>query len=121
MGRCLVALTMVAALAPCSASAGDLAGADIERMLVGHSIRWWVEDSRLEGDLMLEPGGRAEIASESPSLLDEGRWRLSGDELCTTWREARSGVEKCYRVRQVAERRFVTTGGNVFELRDPGA
>jgi uncharacterized membrane protein len=112
-------LAPTAGLAP--AVAGDLAAVDIERLLVGRAIRWWVEDSWLYGDLFLAPGGRAAlaIATGEPEETDEGRWRLAGDEICTVWRHARTGNEKCYRVRRVTERRFVTTGGNVFEIAEP--
>lgn len=116
---CATGISMAAAVVP--ATAGELGAVDIRRELVGPSIRWWAEDTWLRGDLQLAPDGRAAITSESPMSADEGRWRLVGDELCTTWGKTRGGAEKCYRIRQIDGRRFVTSGGNVFEILEPGA
>jgi hypothetical protein len=111
----------IACLLNGAAGANELTAEGIRSALVGNSIRWWAEDTLFEGEVVFAPDGRAEITSENPPSADRGQWRLAGDQLCTTWRVARGGSEKCYRIRQVAQRRFVTTGGNVFEVLEPGA
>ena len=45
----------------------------------------------------------------------------SAGALCTRWLSARAGQEKCYRLRPQTDRRFLTTGGNVFEVTVPDA
>lgn len=121
MVRHLGLAALVLALSAGAVAANDLAARDIQRDLVGPSIRWSDEDAWLSGDLQLSPDGKASITSENPVAADEGHWRLVGDQLCTTWSRTRGGTEKCYRIRQVAARRYVTTGGNVFEIVEPGA
>ncbi|MBE7608455.1 hypothetical protein G6O43_26430, partial [Salmonella enterica subsp. enterica serovar 4:-:1,2] len=73
------------------------------------------------GLLLLAPDGTAEITIENANEHgDKGRWVLRNGELCTTWLELRDGGEKCYSVRRGEHGRFVTSGGNVFEIRDAG-
>ncbi len=48
------------------------------------------------------------------------RWAIRNGDLCTVWGDLRSGREKCYSVRRNPDGRFVTSGGNVFEIRDAG-
>ncbi|MBL8574983.1 MAG: hypothetical protein JNM13_15010 [Hyphomicrobiaceae bacterium] len=98
----------------------ELDAAAIRDRLVDQSILWWADGGFLHGGLELAADGSAAITMENPSGADIGRWRLDGAALCTRWNAARSGDEKCYRIRQVAPHRFVTTGGNVFELIAPG-
>lgn len=104
------------------AAAGDLDGAAIESELVGRSIVWWEEGGWHKGHLLLSPDGTAEISVDDPEPAgDTGRWAIRGGDLCTVWGDLRSGREKCYSVRRDADGRFVTSGGNVFEIRDAGA
>lgn len=115
------ATALVALAAGGAARASELGAEDIRHLLIGPTLHWWAEDTEFQGEVVFDPSGRAAIASDNPSTLDEGQWRFAGDELCTTWRHARGGVEKCYRVRRVAASRFTTTGGNVFEIQAPGS
>ncbi|MGO4843953.1 hypothetical protein AB4144_67900, partial [Rhizobiaceae sp. 2RAB30] len=71
--------------------------------------------------LMLLPDGRAEITVDRPSTSgDSGHWAIRGGEICTEWGEIRSGIEKCYSIRRDPSGRFVTSGGNVFQIREAG-
>lgn len=103
------------------AGAAELGEADVRAALVGKSLRWWAEDGWLHGDLTFERDGSASITSENPAAADRGRWRFADGQICTVWHATRGGAEKCYFVRQVSRHRFVTTGGNVFEIVEPGA
>lgn len=101
--------------------AGDLTPAEIESELVGRQIVWWEDGGWLTGHLTLGPNGSAEISVDHPERqVDSGRWALRGSELCTEWSRMRSGIEKCYHVRRSDKGRFVTSGGNVFEVREAG-
>ena len=104
-----------------SAVAGDLTSAEIQDELVGRQILWWEDGGWLIGRLTLGPNGSAEISIDRPDpQADVGHWAFRGGELCTEWSRIRSGAEKCYSVRRSANGRFVTSGGNVFEIREAG-
>ncbi len=103
------------------AEAGDLTSRELQSELVGRSIAWWEDGGWRGGSLILAPDGSAEITIDnSDQHGDKGRWALRNGELCTTWSEIRQGGEKCYSVRRGERGRFVTSGGNVFEIRDVG-
>ena len=71
--------------------------------------------------LVLAPDGSAEITVDRPQASgDVGRWTIKDGEICTAWGEIRAGIEKCYRIRRDEAGRFVTSGGNVFEIREAG-
>lgn len=116
-GWCLVVLAGTLS----GAAAADLDGSAIENELVGRSIVWWEEGGWHKGHLLLAPDGTAEISVDDPEPAgDTGRWAIRDGDLCTVWGDLRSGHEKCYSVRRDADGRFVTSGGNVFEIRDAG-
>lgn len=120
----LVALTLLCAAgatATAPASADDLSAGEIRAELVGRSILWWEAEGWQHGWLHLGRDGRAEMTVDRPVRSDDtGRWSLRGGELCTEWGVVRSGTEKCYTLRKDADGRFVTSGGNVFEVREAG-
>lgn len=104
-----------------AAAAADLDGPAIESELIGRSIVWWEEGGWHTGRLLLSPDGTAEISIDDPERSgDTGRWAIRGGDLCTVWGGLRGGREKCYSVRRDADGRFITSGGNVFEIRDAG-
>lgn len=49
--------------------------------------------------LKLHPDGTASVSAGSAN--DSGTWRLSEEGYCTTWRNIRSGQERCFTVRRV--------------------
>ena len=108
----------------CSASAAvaaDLTAGEIRSELVGHAIVWWEDGGWLQGQLVLAPDGSAEITVDRPRTSgDVGRWTIRDGEICTEWGEMRAGIEKCYSIRRDEAGRFVTSGGNVFEIREAG-
>lgn len=109
------------ALSPATAGAADLSHGEIADELVGKQIAWWEEAGWRHGYLMLLPNGAAEMTVDRPGQqYDVGRWALRGDEVCTRWGDVRGGTEKCYRIRRDDGGLFVTTGGNVFEVRELG-
>lgn len=111
-----------AILAPVSSSFADnLTLAEIQDEIVGRQLVWWEDGGWLIGHLTLGPNGSAEISIDQPRpQTDIGRWEFRGGELCTTWTSIRSGAEKCYSVRRGEQGRFVTSGGNSFEIREAG-
>lgn len=114
-----VLATALALAAP--AAAGDLSDREIREELVGKTIVWWEDGGWLHGHLFLMPDGKAEISVSHPRRTgDIGRWTLRDGEICTAWGEVRAGREKCYAVSRAASGRFLTSGGNVFEVREAG-
>jgi hypothetical protein len=114
-------LALLAGLWTMPALAADLTPGEIRDELVGRSITWWEDGGWFGGQLLLMPDGRAEITVDRPNKAgDSGRWAIKGGEICTEWGEIRSGMEKCYSIRRDASGRFVTSGGNVFQIREAG-
>ncbi len=104
------------------ALAGDLTQAEIEGELVGRHILWWEDGGWQTGHLVLSPDGAAELSLDRPARGgDSGRWAWRDGQLCTAWSQMRGGSEKCYTIRRGADGNFVTSGGNVFEVREAGA
>lgn len=121
MLRSLLAAAVVSVALPAAAGEAGLDRSEIAEELVGKQIAWWEEAGWRHGYLMLLPGGAAEMTIDRPEPQhDVGRWSMRGDEICTQWGEARGGTEKCYRISRDAQGLFVTTGGNVFEVRELG-
>lgn len=121
MTRALLAVLIIG-LVGAPAAAAELSAAEIRDEIVGHTLVWWEAEGWSAGDLHLAPDGRAEITVDHPRpSADSGNWTLSGDRLCTSWGRLRAGDTKCYGIERGAQGRFVTSGGNVFEIRDAGA
>ena len=121
MYRLAAATLLLACAVPAAADPSGLTHSELSSELVGKTIVWWEEQGWRHGYLMLMPGGGAEMTVERPRPEhDLGRWSIRGDEMCTSWAEARDGAEKCYRVSRGEDGLFVTTGGNVFEVRELG-
>lgn len=103
------------------ATAAELTASEIRDELVGRSLGWWEEGGWHAGGLVLSPDGRAEITVDTPDIrADAGHWSLDGNRICTAWSDVRAGLRKCYTVERGDAGRFVTSGGNVFEVRDYG-
>jgi hypothetical protein len=104
-----------------TAGAGDLTGREIEAELVGRQIMWWQADGWQNGTLTLGSGGVADITIAGPGTRshDEGTWELRSGTLCTKWRMLRA-QEKCYRLTRGDSGRFLTSGGNIFEIQEAG-
>jgi len=103
-----------------AALADELTQAEIRDELVGRQIVWWQSDGWQSGHLTLGASGEAELTIDRPGRrLDTGRWVVRGDQLCTEWSTVRAGA-KCYRIERGADGRFLTSGGNVFEIREAG-
>ena len=115
-------LILIACVVMCGgAAAGDLAGADLKDALVGQTLQWWETDGWRYGHMTLLPDGRAEITLDAPvAQHDEGQWRISGSQLCTSWSSLRGRDTKCYSVQRTAPDRFMTSGGNVFVVVSAG-
>ena len=114
----LLVASVVTPFAP--AMSEELTEAEIRGELVGRQIVWWQSDGWQSGHLTLGASGEAELTIDRPGRrLDTGRWVVRGDQLCTEWSTVRAGA-KCYRIERGADGRFLTSGGNVFEIREAG-
>lgn len=99
----------------------ELTSAEIRAELVGRSMGWWEQGGWLRGHILFSPDGSAEITVDQPRVTgDRGRWSIKGDALCTEWGEIRT-IEKCYTIERGSHGRFVTSGGNIFQIRETGA
>ncbi len=101
-----------------AASAEELSGRELRSTFVGQSIQWWENGGWKSGGLTLLPDGRAEISLSGPARAEEdiGRWHIEGNHICTSWARLRAQQTKCYSVNRIGPNRFVTSGGNVFEI-----
>ena len=108
-------------ITPGTAGAGELTGREIEAELVGRQIMWWQADGWQSGTLTLGPSGGADITISGPGNKshDEGTWELRDGALCTRWHVLRA-QEKCYRLTRGNSGRFLTSGGNIFEIQEAG-
>lgn len=119
--KALAAVIATVSTPICVASAEELSEAAIRDELVGRQIVWWQSDGWQSGHLTLGANGAAELSVDRPGhRIDSGRWAVRGEELCTQWTTLRSGAEKCYRIERAAGGRFITSGGNIFEIREAG-
>jgi hypothetical protein len=113
-------LTACAALWTTPVLGDELTSGEIRAELVGRSIGWWEQGGWFQGHILFSPDGSAEITVDRPEMTgDRGRWFIKGNELCTEWGEIRA-AEKCYTIERGSEGRFVTSGGNIFEIRETG-
>lgn len=120
MLRTLVLSLAVLSAVPAVAQDG-MARQEIVDELVGRDIAWWDAAGWRHGYLMFLPDGKAEMTiDDAEKQRTRGSWVLRGDQVCTRWDKAREGSEKCYRVQRGDKGMFVTTGGNVFEVRELG-
>jgi len=100
-----------------AASAAELNSQQLRLALIGQPIHWWEESGWHAGEVVFLPDGRAKIFVDVPSeLSDVGRWHIRGSQICTSWTRLRGESMKCYTVEQVGPNRFVTSGGNIFEV-----
>lgn len=49
------------------------------------------------GELTLKPDETASLRVDGHGA-DEGRWKLQGDSICTTWQKAAQGKTKCAKI-----------------------
>ena len=67
-----------------------MSGADIESALTGNSVHGvW---GKTEYRSYFAPNGTTTYAAKGATHEDVGRWRVKGDQYCSTWRDA----ESCY-------------------------
>jgi hypothetical protein len=92
---------------------------EIERQLIGKRLDWKSLDGSLDvyGQITFHKDGRVVMSTNLPGLAaDEGRWWFDANQLCTRWAEAREGEAKCYNLIDQGGGRYMTTGGNLFEI-----
>jgi hypothetical protein len=98
---------------------GSMNQDQIKQALVGKPIEWKSLDGSLGvyGRIIFKNGGDVVMTTNIPGLeKDQGRWWMTEDLLCTRWSSARDGADKCYRVIDQGAGRYLTTGGNQFEI-----
>ena len=102
---------------------GMLSSRDISEKIVGQKMDWRSLEGNLSafGEILFQKDGRVEMTTNLPGLpSDIGAWWLDDNQICTRWGEARDGEAKCYRLIDQGSGKFLTTGGNLFEIgQDP--
>jgi hypothetical protein len=117
-----VGFAMALLMSTTPAHAAELDAETLRGELVGQLIQWWENDGWHSGHLKLWPDGRADLMVDAPEKAsDGGHWAIRGNQICTTWASLRAGDQKCYSVEQLSPTRFITSGGNVFEIVTAGA
>jgi hypothetical protein len=103
-----------------TALARDLGAPEIKAEIIGQPLRWSSTDGVLQGELYLDTNGTARLTLDGHGLDEAGIWRIDGDRLCTQWRAARGGEEKCYFLSTETGGLYATTGGNLFRTMQSG-
>lgn len=102
------------------ANSEPLSPNDIVSQVIGQTLNWTAEDGPQRGEIIFAEDGSVEMTTTLPGLpRDLGTWRMQAGELCTRWQAARQGAEKCYRIEQAGPGRFRSSGGNIFEVKQP--
>ncbi len=106
MNYCNVAITaFVAAVSvPAFAQEQPVAPKEIQDSWVGKVLIGTTANGA-SATLKLQPDGTASVAAGSTN--DVGTWRLSDQGYCTTWKNIRSGQERCFTVRRVGTKMTV--------------
>ncbi|MEP1441565.1 MAG: hypothetical protein ABJK39_00990 [Hyphomicrobiales bacterium] len=88
----LVALVLVA----CSNN-GELQTNDVleQSLKIERTFSW--SGIGFSGELTLKPDATATLRVSGHGV-DEGRWRLQDDTICTTWEKAAQGKTKCAKI-----------------------
>jgi hypothetical protein len=98
---------------------GTMTPDQIKQALVDKPIEWKSLDGSLgvNGRIIFKDSGEVVMTTNIPGLpQDQGRWWMSEDSLCTRWSAARDGADKCYKLIDQGAGRYITTGGNQFEI-----
>jgi hypothetical protein len=115
-----IAVLTLATIFILPAKAEPLSSSDVVSKVIGHTLTWTAEDGPQRGEIIFAEDGSVEMTTTLPGLpRDLGTWRLRAGELCTRWQAARQGVEKCYRIEEAGPGRFRSSGGNIFEIKQP--
>jgi hypothetical protein len=114
-------LLFLLALAPGQAeqSRSSMSSGDINRLVIGKQLDWKSLDGSLNvfGSIIFRSDGKVVMTTNLPGLAkDEGQWWFDQDRLCTRWSAARDGEAKCYHLIDQGAGRFLSTGGNLFEV-----
>ena len=73
--------------------AKQLNGMELEELLTD-SVRTWKNADGSTGTTTFRADGTAK--SEWKGGSDEGTWRIKDNQVCTTWKKVRAGIEKCF-------------------------
>lgn len=109
----VIPLAVVAAsLSAQVASAQQLTGAEIRALVEGKTYRFEVPERGFFGTVTVASDGTHRMTSNIPgSETDTGRWRISGDQVCSIWTRIRNGAESCQTFTRESDRTFVTSTG----------
>jgi hypothetical protein len=101
-----------------------LSAEEIRAKIVGQVLVWSSLEGQLSvsGQIVFDPSGKVVMTTNLPGLPEDiGAWWLDDDRICTRWEQARDGAAKCYRLTEESAGRFISTGGNMFEIGGPMA
>jgi hypothetical protein len=102
-------------------NAGTMPVPEIEKQVIGKKLGWKSLDGSLDvfGQITFTQDGKVVMTTNLPGLAaDVGKWWFDNNQICTRWENARDGEAKCYHLIDQGSGRFMTTGGNLFELGD---
>jgi hypothetical protein len=100
-----------------SAQAKDLQGEQISTLISGKTAFWHNIRGHHTGTITWSTNGYQLIKGDLGKIKkDTGKWRVSGNKLCSTWENLTKGKEKCETVKAVGNNSF-QKGGRVFEVK----
>jgi hypothetical protein len=99
-----IAAVFAAVLVPAHAQEQPVTSSEIQETWVGKVLVGTTANGA-PATLKLQPDGTASVAAGSTN--DTGTWRLSDQGYCTTWKNIRSGQERCFTVRRAGTKMTV--------------
>lgn len=88
-----------------------LSGAEIRSLIQGKTYRWEAPNG-MGGTISVFADGAQQMTTNIPDVpTDTGSWRISGNELCSTWQRIRNGAESCQTLTRTGERTYVSSTG----------
>jgi len=98
------AATVAVFILPAAASAETLNAGQLKTVMIGTTVSWVTLDGETRGFSRYRPDGSAALTITSPNRLeDRGRWKIVGNEFCSTWRTVRDGREACSTLRTTSK------------------
>lgn len=111
-------LAIIALAVPLStAEAANLTGEQIGALISGKTVYWHNITGHRSGKITWSSGGSQKISGDLGKVkTDTGKWRVSGNKLCSTWEHLTKGKEKCEAIKPAGKNSY-QMGGRVYEFK----